>query len=522
MGLKLKLVALIALAFVVALGGVALAKTPKDVLVIVESHENFKSFDPAVTYEIPASTFTMSMYSRLVFVDYQDGKFVPVPDAAEKWEMADDGKTWTFHLRKGIKFSDGTPMTAADVVYSFQRVITLKKSPAWQFTDVLGLSNDSVKALDDHTVQIVTNGAPPNVVLTNVGNTPGCIVNMKVVKSHEKDGDMGSAWLTDHVAGAGPYMMKEWKRNTHVLLMANENYFGKMPPIKTVLIKDVPEAADRYLMMKKGDADIAHNLTEEQIKTFEQSGEVNVVKTPGQSNEYVGMNAGWGPFKSHKVRQAVKYAIDYDAILNKVRAGYAINNQQFLAVGYFGYKENNPYKRDVAKAKQLLKEAGYEKGFEVELVTNTRETRRNEAVLIQANLKEIGIKANVTIMQAAEMYGKFRKQGINMIVAGWGIDYPDADALAQPFANHRAKQLAWRLKWFDDKAADMVEAAAKEYDEAKREKIYHELTDYWLANGPFAMLYQPITYFAVNKAVKGVDKAYAGWSVHADLRKISK
>ncbi len=519
---KIKLAALLALALLIAFGGVALAKTPKDVLVVVESHENIKTFDPAVTYNIPASTFTMSLYARLVFVDCQDGKFVPVPDAADKWEQAADGKTWTFHLRKGLKFSDGSPVTAQDVVYSFQRVITLKKSPAWQFTDVLGLTNDSIKALDDSTVQIVTNGAPANVVLTNVGNTPGCIVNMKVVKAHEKDGDMGSAWLTDHAAGAGPYVLKQWKRNTHIIFAANKNYYAGMPSIKTILFKDVPEAADRYLMMKKGDADIAHNLTEEQIKKFETSGEVNVVKTPGQSNEYVGMNAGWGPFKDVRVRQAVKYAIDYDAIINKVRAGYAINNQQFLAVGYFGYKENNPFKRDLAKAKALLKEAGYADGFEVDLVTNTRETRRNEATLVQANLKEIGINAKVTIMQASEMYAKFRKQGINMIVAGWGIDYPDADALAGPFANHRVKQLAWRLGWLDDKAADMVVAAAKEYDQPKRAKIYHELTDYWMANGPFAMLYQPITYFAVNKSVKGVDKAYAGWSVHADFRKMSK
>jgi peptide/nickel transport system substrate-binding protein len=289
-----------------------------------------------------------------------------------------------------------------------------------------------------------------------------------------------------------------------------------------VIFKDVPEATDRLLRVKRGDIDIAFHLTAEQIKGLKDNPDIQVVTTPGQSNEYVGMNAGWGPFQDNRVRQAVKYAIDYDAIINKVKAGFAINNQQFLAIGYFGYQENNPYKQDLEKAKALLAEAGYADGFEVELVTNTREERRNEAVIVQENLAKLGIKAEVNVMPAAQMYAKFRKQGINMIVAGWGIDFPDADALANPFANHRVKQLAWRLKWLDDKAADMAEAAAKEMDEAKREKIYHDLTDYWLENGPFAMLYQPIDYWAVRKTVKNAQAAFGGYSVHLDFTKMSK
>jgi peptide/nickel transport system substrate-binding protein len=222
------------------------------------------------------------------------------------------------------------------------------------------------------------------------------------------------------------------------------------------------------------------------------------------------------------VRQAVKYAIDYDAIIDKVREGFAIENQQFLAIGYFGYKESNPYKRDINKAKKLMADAGYANGFDVEIVTNESEIRRAEAVVVQSNLADIGIKSSIVVMQAAQLYDKYRNQGLQMIVAGWGIDYPDADALAKPFADYTVKQLAWRNAWLDDKAAAMTAAAGKEINEKKREQLYIDLVQYWQANGPFAMLYQPIEYWGIRKDVKGYDKAFEGYNVHCDFTMISK
>jgi peptide/nickel transport system substrate-binding protein len=501
--------------------GTANAQIPKDTLVYGFNTEIFITLDPGICFEVFPAVVVKNVYAKLVGIEVKDGKFVVVPDLAEKWEMSEDGKTWTFYLRDA-KFDNGDPVTAEDVVYSFARVVKLQKSPAWLFTDVLGLTEESFTAADEKTVQIVTNGAPPNVVLTDLGSSHGGILNKKVVLENEKDGDMGEAWLTDHSAGAGPYAVKEWKRNARVVLLANENYWGEKPPIKTIIIQDIPEPADQFLLLKKGDIDVAHEVTAEQAHSLKDVSDVYLVTTPSQSDEYVGMNAGWGPFKDKRVRQAVKYAIDYQAIIDKVKAGFAINNQQFLPVGYFGYVENNPYEQNIEKAKALMAEAGYADGFEVELITNTAERRKNEAVIVQENLAKIGIKANITIMQASQMYAKFREQGINMIVAGWGVDYPDAAALADPFANHRVNQLAWRLAWLDDHAADLAEAANSELDEAKRAQLYQELTNYWHENGPFAMLYQPVWYWGVRNEVKGAEEAFEGYSVHFDFTKLSK
>ncbi len=497
------------------------AQIPKDTLVYGVNTGIFISLDPGVCFEAFPGVIVRNVYAKLVKIENKDGKFVIEPDLAESWEMDEDGKTWTFHLRDA-KFDNGDPVTAEDVVFSLSRVVTLEKSPAWLFTDVLGLTAESFTAVDEKTVKIVTNGMPANVVLTNLGNSTGGIINKDVVMAKEKDGDMGEAWLTDHSAGAGPYILKEWKRNMHLLLVANPNYYGEAPALKQIIVKDVPEAADQFLQLQKGDIDVASNLTGEQAKELDTIEGVHLVTTPGQSDEYVGMNAGWGPFKDVRVRQAVKYAIDYAGIIERVRAGLAINNQQFLPVGYFGYVENNPFTQDLEKAKALMAEAGYADGFEVEMVTNTTDKRKNEAIIVQENLAQIGIKANVTIMQSSQMYPKYRKQGINLIIAGWGVDYPDAAALSDPFANHRVEQLAWRLAWLDDHAADLAEAANKELDEEKRAQMYHELTNYWHENGPFAMLYQPLQPWGVVDGLKGAEEAFAGYTVHCDFTKLSK
>jgi len=496
------------------------AAIPKDTLVIGANTEVYITHDPGISFEVLPNAMLKNIYAALVKIEVKDEKFIVVPDLAESWKLAPDGKTWTFQLRKGLVFANGDPLKADAVAYSFQRVLKLQKSPCWLYSDVIGLTEEGITALDDYTVKIVTNGAPSNIVLTILGGNG--ILNPKVVKEHEVDGDMGQAWLTDHTAGAGPYTLKEWSRKISLVLVANENYWQGAPRIKTIIIQDIPESTDQLLRLKKGDIDVAWDLTAEQANSLKGSPDSSIATTPGQSDEYVGMNAGWGPFKDVRVRQAVKYAINYDAIINEVMAGFAINNQQFLPVGYFGYIENNPYYQDIAKAKELMAEAGYADGFDVELVTNTTERRRTEAVIVQENLAKIGIRAKINIMQASQMYAKFREQGLQMIIAGWGVDYPDADALSNPFANHRVKQLAWRCAWYDDYAADLCEAAGKEINEDRRFQMYQDLTNYWHVYGPFAMMYQPIEFWAVRNEVKDFDKAVEGYSVHIDLTLLNK
>jgi peptide/nickel transport system substrate-binding protein len=499
------------------------AVIPKDTLVIGANTGVLATNDPGVTFQTLSNAINYNIYAKLVNVTIKDKQFIVVPDLAERWEVAPDGKTWTFNLRKGLVFANGDPLKSDAVVYSFKRVLKMKQTPAWLFSDVIGLTEEGIVALDDYTIKIITNGAPSNIVLTLLGNAVAGILNPKIVKEHEVDGDMGQAWLTDHSAGAGPYILKEWSRNSKLTLIANEKYWQGTPRIKTIIIQDMPESVDQLLFLKKGDIDIASDLTAEQANSLKDFPDVSIIINPfGQENEYVGMNAGWGPFKDVRVRQAVKYAIDYNAIIDKVMTGFAINNQQFLPVGYFGYVENNPYYQDIEKAKALMAEAGYADGFDVELSTLTRERNRTEAVVIQDNLAKIGIRVEINLMQGAQFYEKFRKQGFQIAINGWTSDYPDADANAKAFANHRMNQIAWRCAWYDDYAADLVEAAGKEINEDRRFQMYQDLTNYWHIYGPIAIMFQLKGFWGVRNEVKGFDKATEGYGIQLDYTQVYK
>jgi len=500
------------------------AKIPKNTLVIGANTGILITFDPAQCYEVLGAVITSNLYDALGEIVVKEGQFTVVPAVAESWEVKEDGKTWIFHIRKGIKFYNGDPLTAEDVVFSLKRVLKLRKPPVWLFEDVLGLTENSIEKIDDYTVKIVVSKKlAPNIVLSVLSGSWGSIVNKKEVLRHEKDGDLGNAWLTDHSAGSGPYYLKVWKRNEMVVLEVNKYYWKGEPPIKRVIFKDIPEENTQYLMIQKGDIDIAWNLTAEQaldIKEGKVPG-VRLVSKPAQAQEYVAVNVGWGPFKDPRVRMAIKLAIDYEAIIKEVRKGLAIDNFTFLPVGYLGYKPLK-IKRDVEKAKKLLAEAGYPDGFEVTILTNPTAIRKAEAVIVQSNLAEIGIKANIQIMQASQMYTKYRQQGHQMIVAGWGVDFPDPAAQAAPFADYTAHQLAWRNMWYDDFASKLTKMALEEMDPKVRTVIYNILIDYWFENGPFAILYQPVQYWAVREEVKGAEEAFAPYNFNFLMEKFHK
>ena len=524
---NLKIIVTLILVFVMIMGmnTSTEAKTPEDALVIAANTEIFISLDPGVCYEVFPSRVVDACYDQLVGWKNVNESLEIVPELAKEWEISEDRKTYTFKLRDA-KFSNGDQVTAEDVVWSYKRYLKMEKPSVW-LLESIGINKENaeknIKLIDEKTVSL-TFDAPyaENIILGILTNNWASVINKDVALAHEVDGDMGEAWLTDHSAGAGQYVLDKWERNTKVLMSANKHYHGTAPKLKRIMIRDVPEASNQRLLIEKGDVDIAWGLTPQLLKEMEGKKSVDIVTVPAHSNEYLAMNASWGPLKNRKVRQAIKYAINYDEIINDINAGYAMKVQGFVPKGYFGYVDRNPFEQDIKKAKKLLAEAGYPDGFEVEILTNQRETRKAEAAKVQADLKKIGIEAEVTIMQASQMYAKYRKQGHQLIVAGWGNDYADADNLAMAMASYKAKQLAWRCAWYDDYAADLAQEGRFEPNPDKREQIYEDLTKYWFLNGPFAMFYQSVDYWAVRSELNNFYQSAFGYSMTFDFGGISK
>ncbi|MGM0420815.1 MAG: ABC transporter substrate-binding protein [Bacillota bacterium] len=505
--------------------GVGEAQTPDDALVIAAPTEIFISLDPGVCYEVLPSRVVDAVYDQLVGWKNVDESLEIVPELAESWDISEDRMTYTFHL-KDAQFSNGDPVTAEDVVWSYKRYLQMEKPSVW-LLESIGINKDNademIELIDDKSLSLTFDKPyAENIVLGIMTNNWGSVINKEVALSHEVDGDLGEGWLTDNSAGAGQYVLDAWERNTMVTMSANEYYHGEEPKLERIMIRDVPESSNQRLLLERGDVDIAWDLTPQQLSEVEGREGVEVIEIPAHSNEYLAMNASWGPLQDVRVRQAIKYAINYDEIIDDIMAGYAMKVQGFVPKGYFGYVDRNPFNQDIEKAKELLAEAGYPDGFEVEILTNQTDTRKGEATKVQADLELVGIDATVTVMQASQMYGKYREQGHQMIVAGWGNDYADADNLAMAFASHEAGQLAWRNAWYDDHAAELAEEGRFEPDPTKREEIYEELTDYWFENGPFAMFYQSVETWAISDQLENFYPSAFGYSMTFDFGGISK
>ena len=499
--------------------------TPADTLVYVGDISDLITFDPAVAFEPNSYMITQAVYERLLGFDGSDLSKV-VPGLAETWTIKDADDHWevTFALRSGAKFASGNPVTADDVVYSVERLIALNGTPANLLTVNAQLAAGSAKALDAKTVVFsLPKTASPQAFLSIVASTNPDVVDSKEVKAHETAGDFGSAWLQDKSAGSGPYRVDYWTKETEVLLVANPNYSGAKPALDKILIKHVPEATNQQTMLEKGDADFARNLSPEQIAALQGTPGVKTARGTGLVLAYVGMNTAVKPLDNPKVREALRYAIDYDGIVNDLLSGNAAVVQSIIPLSFFGANSDNPFQKDVEKAKSLLAEAGLKDGFSIELLTAPvpmpgGTTGPDLAAKLQADWADIGVTVDVKQVAPVEMLGTYRDQKHQLILIYWGPEFPDPDTNVPHFTDFDLQTLAWRAGWKDPISVKGREAALMT-DPVERAAAYHDITEYVMHNGPYAILYQGSEQFAMRSYVEGFVWNPLGWEVLSSMSK---
>jgi peptide/nickel transport system substrate-binding protein len=485
------------------------------------------SLDPAVSYEFSGDLIVHNVYETLVRFEGTDLSTLK-PGLAQKWDIKDAGDHWelTFNLRPDAKFASGNPVTASDVVYSFQRVISLNKSPAFLLIEDAKMTPESTKAVDPQTVVIsLPKTVSPQGVLSILTFTVGGIVDSKVVQSHVANNDFGSAWLLDHSAGGGPFVVDHWTKETEVLLKANPNYTGgTKPALGAVLVKHVPEATNQLSALQKGDADIARNLSPDQIATLK--GQPNVTTATGNSLllVYVGMNVAVKPLDNPQVREALRTAVDYNGMINDLMSGNGKKIQTIIPSGLLGYNPDTPFQQDIAKAKSLLQQAGQGSGFTLELLVPTGPAPSGVAysdlaAKLQSDWAQIGVTINIKQTTQAELLGSYRAQKGQLVLILWGPDFPDPDANVTPFTNYDAKSIAYRNSWNDPNIASQAHAAALMTDPAQRAAAYKQITEYVLHNGPYVILYQSTELFGMRSNIKGFAWSPIGWTDFATISK---
>lgn len=490
----------------------ALADTPADTLVIAINLDDILTLDPAEAYEFSGIEIIANSYDRIMRFEPTDISKL-APGVAESYTVSDDGKTLTFKIRPGMKFASGNPITSADAVFSLQRVVKLDKTPAFLIGQ-LGWTKDNVdqmvKAVDGETFSItITEDFAPSLVLSLMSSVVGSVVDMKTVMEHEVAGDLGNGWLKSISAGSGAYSVKSWKANESVVLEANSSYRGGAPALKRVVLRHVAEPAAQRLLIEKGDADIARNLSADQVTGLEGNKDVVVTTVPQATLYYVGLNLKTTQFQNVKVRQAMHYLVDYDGMVGSFLKGGFQVHQTFWPSGFWASLDENEYKFDPAKAKALLAEAGIADGFEVTLDTPNSSPFTNIAQSIQSTMAEGGVKVTIVPAEQKTVLTKYRARQHQMLLINWGPDYMDPHTNADSFArnpdnsdNPKSKPLAWRNSWDIPEITKMTDAAVRERDAVKREQEYKDLQKKVMDEGAFIIMFQETKQLAERSNVK--------------------
>lgn len=501
----------------------AFAATPADTLVEGWAIDDIITLDPGEAFEISTAEVTANSYSKLVNLDLNDTSKV-VGELADSWTISDDGLTYTFKLKPGLKFASGNPVTAEDVAFSFERAVKLDKSPAFLLTQ-FGLTGDNVtekaKAADETTFVLTVDKAyAPSFVLNVLTSTVASVVDKKVVMEHAKamtptdeykyDTDFGNEFLKTGYAGSGAFKIREWRANEVVVLERNDNYFGEKPPLARVIYRHMKESAGQRLALENGDIDIARNLEPGDVEAVSKKGGIATTSAPKGTLYYFSLNQKNETLAKPEVVEAFKYLVDYDAIGETLIKGIGQIHQTFLPAGQLGALDDKPYTLDVAKAKELLAKAGVPNGFTVTMDVRNNQPVTGIAENVQQTLAQAGIKLEIIPGDGKQTLTKYRARQHDIYIGQWGSDYFDPNSNAETFTfnpdNSDAgtnKTLAWRNAWDPKDLSTKTQAALLEKDSAKRAAVYEELQKEVLARGPFVMLFQQIEVAGYSDKLKG-------------------
>lgn len=496
----------------------AYAATPEDQLVIALTMSSMRGLDPNEINQLETAEVVANLYDRLVVLP-ADNIAQPAPGLAESWTVSADGKTFTFKIRSGVKFHSGNALTAKDVEWSLRRLVKLGLAPSVDLRQ-WGFKEDNVetliKATDDTTLVLQTLEVwNPNLILFSLASFSTSILDSALLAQHDKNADMGREFLQANDAGSGPYSLRTWRSNDILIADAFKDYWQGAPKMRRVILRHLPESAAQRLQLEAGDIDVATRLSSTDLNALDQGGKVTIQKTPGFGFYYLALNQKDEILSNPKVREAFRYLIDYDGLAGTVMKYYGIKQQTIVPRGLPGAVDENPYKLDIEKAKQLLTEAGYPDGFSKVYYATPVTPEYEVAQSLQANAAKAGIKLD---LQGGDHIGKFRSREFQIFSARSGERLPDPHAILQSYATNannsdEAKLTglnAWRTAWDVPKdIQDMVIAAAHEPDQAKRTDLYSKINKAYLAASPAL-----VTSFLRTDA-KAVRKDITGYTGHS-------
>lgn len=417
------------------------------------------SLDPHQGKETPAVQVNTQIFDTLVTVDPETNEVVP--QIAESWEQTDD-QTYVFKIREGIKFHDGSDLTAEDVKFSLDRA---RNSAAVSY--IVNFIEE-VTVDDDHTVTVKTT-APYAPTLRNLAIPFAAIVPKAVVEADE------NAFIQNPV-GSGPYKFVEWNHGDHVTLKAFDDYYAGKPETENLIMKVIPETSQRTIALETGEVDLAYDLAVNDIPKVNSDDKLTVYEIPSLTCWYVSMNMNKKPFDNPKVREAMSMAIDRQTIIDTINAGSGQTANAIIAPAVFGYYSTGVKEYNPTKAKELLAEAGYPNGFSTTLWVNDNQSRIEMCQAMQAMLLEVGVQCNLEVLEFGSFISRTTAGDHDLAYFGWTTSSGDADYSYYSLEHSTQQGAAGNRSFLADPDVDkLIEEARSNTNEEERKELYKEL-----------------------------------------------
>jgi peptide/nickel transport system substrate-binding protein len=490
-------------------------KADPDAVMNVALGSDIDLLDPHMFRTDAAYVVTANVYAPLLRQQFEevDGALQGTDEyeggLAETWEVSDDGLEAVFNLRRDAKFADGTPVTSADVKYTFERAM-LGPGYITALLPFVGIDKPAqIETPDDHTVVLRPSFESPLFERFMTFQVFGAINSKEAEKHATEDDPWATEWMKDNVTSSGAYQVSELARGRESMLEPNPDYWDA-DDVKNggVRLRVVPDPDQRVLLLRSGDVDLADSIPPRLISQLEDDPALNVFRLPSSRITYLGMNNKMEPFDDPRVRQAISYAIPYQEIIDKVQHGYASMAKGPVppAMSSSAGEELWPYETNVEKAKELLAEAGAT-DISTEFVVRQAIPQDSEAaVFIQDALREIGIEVEIERVSDAVYFERLNEHSLPMFLHDWFSWGED------PFF-----QMGFLLKsdaftnyadYSNPEFDALLEKGTFELDPEKREEISRQAQEIAIEEAPWAFLYSADYIVAARKGVTGVTRPY--------------
>ena len=509
------IVRLAVVSLVITLGVVsASAQGRRDALVVAMEAEP-PGLDPGQSLGLHTLRVTHEIFETLVTT--ADDSTDIVPGLAESWQTSADGLTWTFKLRRGVTFHDGTPLNAAAVKFTFDRVIDADhphaKSGKWSFVTGYLSSVKSVDVVDPQTVRL--NLKYPTSSLAALLALPNCAIVSPAAFAKDPAG------FDSRPVGSGRYRFDTWERGSRLVLKRNDDYWGTKGRPQTLVYRAIPDATTRVTELLTGGVDLILPIAPDFIDKLEKTPQVTVHKKTGLTVWYVGFNVDKKPFTDKRVRQAFNHAVNKDAIVRDILKGTGVPAVGPLLPGTWAADPAlRKYAYDPAAATRLLTEAGYPNGLEVDFWVPESGSGMQSPVemstVIQSNLAAVGVKASLKTFEWGSYLGKLRSDAPAMFALSWFLKSADPDLSLYPLFFSKNSPLPNRSNYNNPEVDQLLVQARQVADRGKRAELDRRAQRVIVEDAPWIFVDHEIQVVATRAGVKGFKLHPSGFDLRVE------